>query len=129
MNFDVELERISNEWASVSFENLYQRALDAAGGVSFSSLRVSAGPRMFLVVCFADPDLIDSMVVDPSMQYRQSTDWKNLFISDAVVDAFRTGNVEGFVRLDNTGRKSALALIAATPDSITKLGQLITLPA
>ncbi len=124
MDFDALYALLMKEWGSLTMEALRQQSLDAPGGVAFTSLCAN-GRRVMLVACATDPDLLARLQVTPDTRNKC---WTNVFISALVVRFRDAERATVHVLLDSNNEISALGLIAATPDSTEKLGQLFVLP-
>jgi hypothetical protein len=123
---------MNREWKTITLEHMRQQALDTAEGVTFRALRGSDGCRIVVVVCFVDPDRLATMELAPDGNALRWSEWRNAHISDLVAGALVAGHVTTHVlsanRESTNPSISALALIAADPDSIVKLTSLFVIP-
>ena len=124
MDIAASVELLMKEWGGLTMEALRQQSLDSPGGVAFTSVRAN-GRRVMLVACATDPDLMVRLQATPDTR---NTCWTNVLISSLVARFLGVNRVTVHVLLDAKNEISALGLIAATPDSTEKLGQLLSLP-
>ena len=109
-----------------------QLCIDAereATGIAFESIRIKDGKRSIIVMCVTGIDQITRLekafdLVDDNI----IEDWNTLTLGDVAARAARGSGFCFEALRDESGRRSALVLIAAEPRSINILESAFSLP-
>lgn len=119
-----------------TLEDLRAEALVEVSGIKFDAIRAENGPRFLVVMCVtkgADiQQLSAGLALDRFPPIRQ--DWSSIVLSDLVtmaIQGLRSGQSSGFIavpRISQAGKRDALVLICAGPDSIAKLESVFKMP-
>ena len=119
-----------NTWAKKSLEELRVQAEREHTGIAFESVRADRGQRFMLVLCATDIDQIALLerafnFVDDGV----TEDWNTVTLAHLAMRLMRNGGGLRFEsRRDEYGRRNALALIAAEPDSIRTVEGIFKMP-
>jgi hypothetical protein len=117
--------KMAGEWGEQTLEELRIEAASASTGLAYSALRGPGGGRICVVVCMAD---FTQALGGVGLEFSDDCpveDWSTLTLSEAALRALPSGFV---FPIRSVNFPSALALIAADPDSITSMGELFVLP-
>ena len=121
---------IAKKWTNKTLEDLRVEAERADTGIMFDAVRSSTGGRALIVACVTDLDQISRLekaldLVDDGI----TEDWNTLSLSEVSMRSWRAGGLCFESLRDEYGRRSALALIAASPDSIRIIEAIFEMPA
>ena len=129
-NIDQLAQMLLNTWARTSLGELRVKAEREATGIAFESVRADRGQRFMLVLCATDIDQIALLerafnFVDDGV----TEDWNTVTLAHLAMRLMRNGGGLRFESLkDEFGRRSALALIAADPNSIRIIEGIFKMP-
>lgn len=122
--------QLAKNWGTKTLEDLRIEAEREATGIAFESIRADGGQRFVVILCATDIDQIARLerafnfVDDPD-----SEDWSTVSLATLAVRMMRNGGGLRFESLrDEYSRRSALALIAADPDSIRMIEAVFEMP-
>lgn len=127
-DFDAALN-LAGDWGLRTLGELHRAAEAEPEGVAFSALRVGK-TRTVLVVCVVRPDLIEYLSATAELTEPDTGDqWDRVALAELLAEAMASGQGSRTLRADNrASRLSAVALTAATPDSIRMLEKVFVLP-
>lgn len=122
--------RVAKVWTSKTLEDLRVEAERGDSGISFDSIRADNGRRFMVVLCVADIDQIARLETGLDLIDDNATeDWNTLTLATLAMRAASNGGSLRFEsQRDEFGRRSALALIAADPHSISLLENIFEMP-
>lgn len=128
MTPDETFAALRRQWDNKMLEELRQEAERRASGIAFDALRIGR-KRILLVVCITGHELVERLarLLEFQEGTAKSEDWNTFTLSAFVARAFSGGKIIFEELRDEYGRRNALALSAADPDSITTLEQLFAL--
>ena len=124
-----ELRNAVHQWGAATLADLRSNAVNAPSGTAFTAVRVAGGPRSVLVVCITDIDQIARVeraveLVDDA----KCEDWNTFTLRDFVFPCLAGSGLVFEALRDEYGRRSALALGAGDPHSITIVERLADIP-
>jgi len=113
---------VARAWSQKTLEDVRAEAVLAATGIAFDAVRLADGQRIAMVVCVTDMDQIARVVRVLGMELGEDApDWGALTLAALGILSCERATLIFEPCFDEYKRCSALALIAATPDSIRTL--------
>lgn len=129
-DLDRVLDKISEVWTTKTLEDLRREAEKEDTGVKFDSFRAAAGQRFVIILCATGSAQIERLErVFDFGDDEKIEDWSTLTLGMLLARAVPAARLLFESRRDSRGRRNAVALIAAEPDSIRMLEKLFTMPA
>ena len=129
-NIDQLATALLNTWAKKTLEELRVEAERETSGIAFDAVRVNNKQRILVALCATDIDQIAMfekafrLVGSPPT----SANWNTTTLAHVAMDAMRRGGFSFESRRDEFGRLSALALVAADPDSMRMMESVFKFP-
>ena len=122
-------KKLSEEWTAKTLEDLRIQAEQSDTGIVFEAVREKDGRRFFMVMCVTGVKNIDyACRVMNVWDDRPTEDWSSYTLTEAVVGTAKDGVIGFEVFKGDSGLVSAVALIAADPNSCSIIGRLFDLP-
>lgn len=122
-----QLPYAPGHWSEKTIETLRKEACEGGQDVAFEAIRVAPhGRRVVLIACIVRPraaELAEALLPGSKLKDR---DWTGMTLTELfAIVVLRGGPKYGYLCL---GEPTAVAVICAEPDSITKLEQLLGTP-
>jgi hypothetical protein len=125
-----EMNDAPEKWGAQTLESLWLLACIEPTGIFVSSLRLEGKQRIAVAACFtkrADIErLMDVYLLRRFPKIQQ--DWSRIRLVDMMTLAHSGSGFVAVFKYDAASVEKALLLIAAEPDSITKLCSLMSMP-
>jgi hypothetical protein len=123
-------KQLANAWGGKTLEELRVEAEGEVTGIKFESVRADGGQRFIIILCLTDLDQIAKLEAKLDLaDDNEPEDWNNVTLAELASRMVRNGGSLRFESLkDEFGRRSALALIAADPDSVSMVENLFNMP-
>jgi hypothetical protein len=107
---------------------LREDAAKEMNGVCWMAIRPDAGPRRILLFCITDGYELRKLDGLNSAKAEDFGDWDSVTLTEAIACTMLSGGFAYAFDLKSPERSRAVILIAAVPDSITRLEQAFNLP-
>lgn len=122
------MDNVVKLWTRRTLEDLRQDADRAEDSIAFDAIRAADSRRIVVAVCVADIDQISRL--EPLLRSWLDVGeerWESVTLSDFMTRAVAAREVVFTSVRDEYGRRSALALICATPDSVARIESVFKL--
>ena len=128
MDIEEAAQQIRDTWNNKTLTDLRNEAERESIGMVYESLRLDAGQRLVLMLCLTDIDQIQALEVgfelsDDSTQ----EDWNTLTLGEVFRRTVLGSGIAFESLRDEYGRRAALVICAAEPQSIERLYVLCNL--
>jgi hypothetical protein len=128
MNLDEVVSALTNNWGANTLQDLLKRAVDSDTELAFSAIGAN-GVRFVIALCTTNSDQIAAFGKRFDLETDTgSDDWRTLRLAGLARRALEERTILTFVRKRPDKTVSALALIAADPESIVTLTTLFVIP-
>ena len=128
-DFSRFIAKLSKDWTSKTLEDLRSEAVLEDTGLAFDAMREANGKRMFMVMCVTGEQNIAylgehmNLIEDGFVE-----DWNTLSLAAVLMRTSRAGGLCFELFKGDSGSLLAVTLIAADPDSASKLCALFDMP-
>jgi len=128
MNLDEIVSALTTNWGTTTLQDLLKRAVDSGTELAYSAIGAD-GVRSVVALCTTNSDQIAAFGRKFDLETDTGAeDWRKLTLAGIARRALDDRTILTFVRKRPDKTISALALIAADPDSNVKLTSLFGIP-
>lgn len=128
MHIDEVFSALNTNWGTTTLQDLLQRAVESSAELAYSAFGAD-GVRLITAVCTTNSDQIAAFGRRFDLETDTGAeDWRKLTLAGIARRALDDRTIVTFVRKRPDKTISALAFIAADPDSNVKLTSLFAIP-
>ncbi len=122
------LRWLDETWGAKTLAELREETFAEPTGLVYTSLRLSPGSRVALLLCATGDDWLDLLTRIFDFDSKgKSEDWTELTVFDVTVRTIKGSGIGFEDCFDGEGKRSAIVLIATEPRSIEILEKVLGL--
>ena len=128
-NLSQFIAKLSKDWTSKTLEDLRSQAVLEDTGLAFDAVREGNGKRLFMIMCVTGETNIAYVrermnLIDDDL----AEDWNTLTLAEVLMRTSRAGGLCFELFEGDSGTLLAVTLIAADPNSVSRLCALFNMP-